>query len=187
MFERFTRESREVLIRSQQEARDRADSSIASHHLLLAILGIGGPAADALAAHGLETAVVTSRVDSHRGRDAIDPEALRSVGIDVDEIRHRTERSFGPGALDEPVTAGSSGRPHRPRRSPGHIPFTLDARESLEQALRSAIRLGQREITPAHLTLGILGCASGLGGRLLAQAVTPELRADLEQATRTPR
>lgn len=63
-----------------------------------------------------------------------DADALRSVGIDLDEVRRNVEDAFGPGALDRGV-------PDAHRSGTRHIPFTRDAKRALELSLREAIHL----------------------------------------------
>jgi hypothetical protein len=46
-----------------------------------------------------------------------DADALRSVGIDLDEVRRTVEETFGPGALERAATADG-------RSWSGHVPFT---------------------------------------------------------------
>ncbi|GMA22609.1 hypothetical protein GCM10025864_03680 [Luteimicrobium album] len=89
---------------------------------------------------------------------------------------------FGPGALDVP-TLGEARRPGRVRRAR----FTPDAKKSLELALREAVRLHDRQITSAHLLLGLLRDPSSPAARTLAAAGADlgALRASAESSRRT--
>jgi ATP-dependent Clp protease ATP-binding subunit ClpA len=90
-----------------------------------------------------------------------DADALRSVGIDLDEVRRTVEESFGPGALERRARRGR-------RLGAGHIPVTAGAKKALELALREAIHLGHRSIATEHLLLGLVrdeGCSAA---RILA-------------------
>ena len=103
MFERFTQDARVVVVRSQEEARELGHDHIGTEHVLLAMLAHGeGTAAQALAACGMTADDVRRRVveGNRTERDPLDPEALASLGIDLDEVRRATEATFGPGALD---------------------------------------------------------------------------------------
>jgi plasmid stability protein len=60
--------------------------------------------------------------------------------------------------------------------SPGQIPFSADAKETLELALRDAQRLGCDAIMPANMLHGILGAKSGKGAELLRAAKPDEER-----------
>jgi ATP-dependent Clp protease ATP-binding subunit ClpA len=164
MFERFTREARQVVVDAQAECRRLHDPGVTSVHLLLALIREDGPLADLLAQHGLSRAAL----DDH----AVD--ALRSIGIDVEAVREAVEREFGRGALDR---AG-----HRK----GHLAFRADAKKCLELSLREAIRLKNREIRVEHLALALLRDPGILLRPILTGLAVdvPSLRLDLEQRLR---
>jgi ATP-dependent Clp protease ATP-binding subunit ClpA len=105
--------------------------------------------------------------------DALDADALASVGIDLDTVRRAADAAFGPGALDR---AG----PSRARR-PGRMVFTADAKKALERAVRATARLRRREISGGHLLIGIIDQGdNGALDLLAASAVDAAgLRADL--------
>ena len=150
MFERFTADARQVVVRAQDEARQLHHGFIGCEHLLLALSGgQDTPAAAALTAFGLQTAELRQRVARFIGPVAgsLDAEALAGLGIDLESVRRAAEASFGPGALDHPPCRGLRA---------GHIPFTPRAKKSLELALRTAVRRKDREITPGHLLLGVI-------------------------------
>jgi ATP-dependent Clp protease ATP-binding subunit ClpA len=163
MFERFTDEARAVVWRSQEVARVMRHTSIGTEHLLLAMLGgSDGPGARALRDRGVEAADIRRRVTALVGApetDALDSDALATLGIDLDEVRRVTEASFGPGALD----AGRAAKG-------GHIPFSKRAKKVLELSLREALRLGHGYIGEGHLLLGLLREGDGLGVQVLVAA-----------------
>lgn len=176
MFERFTRRARQTVITAQDEARRLRHRQIGSEHLLLALTldEEGAAARSVLAELGLTHESAEGQLLRIRGSEALDAEALSSVGIDLEEIRRRVETQFGPGALDEPTPPI---RRRLPRLSQigGGIPFGDDAKLSLEIALREAIRLHDGDIRSAHILLGLLR-ASGLGVRIIeAAGVQPGL------------
>lgn len=84
---------------------------IGTEHLLLALAeDRDSSAARALAelhlsADRIKTEILTliGRCEAPRGR--LDADALSTLGIDLDEVRRRVERTFGPGALER--TAGA--------------------------------------------------------------------------------
>ncbi|NLT54325.1 MAG: Clp protease [Actinomycetales bacterium] len=149
-----------------------------------------------------------------RGDVAIDDAAaLAAIGIDLDRIREAVESRFGEGVLDRPVSGGASGRRglgrllgrrggrRRGRGRPvreldllrstsgegrRHLPFTPAARKALELALREAIRLGSREITEAHLLLGLLRTGEGTAAAVLGRLAVPtaQLRTVVESGLR---
>lgn len=187
MFERFTSDARTVVVGAQECALERGDRSIGTHHLLLAMARRDNRLATVLARHGLTTATITAAAPPDQGA-SIDEDALRSVGVDLDEIRRRTEDAFGAGSLDAAATEPprSGFWPRRQRRQGGHIPFTDDAKQAIENSLREAIGHGDRTITSAHLALGVLATASGKGGRMMASHADGGLRADLIDAIAAP-
>jgi ATP-dependent Clp protease ATP-binding subunit ClpA len=146
MFERFSREARGAVIGAQQVAREAASRTIDTRHVLVALAEGVGPAATALRNAGVDLDRFTTALFSELTAAGLDPEALASLGIDLAEVRERTDAVFGAGALD------------RVGHSPGHIPFTRDAKKALELALRETLRLEQKTIDGRHLLLGIL-CA----------------------------
>ncbi|MFC7877509.1 Clp protease N-terminal domain-containing protein [Isoptericola sp. NPDC057391] len=182
MFERFTKEARAAVVDAQQVARETRSATIDTRHLLAALVGGPGPAADALRATGVDPDdVVAGARRSITSGEALDADALAAVGVDLDAVRRRTDEVFGPGALDR---AGAG----RPRRG-SHIPFTDDAKKALELALREAVRLKDKGIGGGHLLLGVLR-ADCPGRRLLADAAgaagteLPAVRAAVERASR---
>jgi ATP-dependent Clp protease ATP-binding subunit ClpA len=168
MFERFTAQARSVVVQAEQEARELGHRSIATQHILLAMSGRPDSAAgrtlgalELLEAQVREDVRHANRPDDRPPFTDEDAQALRSVGIDLDEVRRTVEDAFGPGALDEDVapTGGELS---------GHIPFTPGSKKALELALREAIHLGHRYIGTEHLLLGLVrdeGCSAA---RILA-------------------
>ncbi|GAA4610153.1 Clp protease N-terminal domain-containing protein [Actinoallomurus liliacearum] len=177
MFERFTDEARQVVKLAQEEARRRRHPFIGTEHLLLAFLDEGhGPAAQALTAQGVTGSDIDRRMTLLTGPpdNGLDPEALATIGIDLDQVREATEASFGPGALNP------RGCHHREVRR-GHIPLTKRAKKILEFALREALALGHNYIGSGHMLLGLLREDHGLAVRLLTDAGVDltALRADV--------
>jgi ATP-dependent Clp protease ATP-binding subunit ClpA len=170
MFERFTRGARDVVVRAQIEARYMGDGHIGTEHLLLGILASVGPAAAALEECGLSVAGVRQllgeipRKTSFSGEP--DPEALATIGIDIDEIRRNVEATFGPGALESTKAA----RARLTRRGRRHIPFNAHAKRALEYALRAALELNHTEIRPEHLLLGALRDPNATATTVLREA-----------------
>ena len=146
MFERFTADARDVVVRAQTVARESGTRSIDARHLLLGLAETAGPAADALASVGLDPAGLARELRSELQSGGLDAEALASVGIDLDAVRASADAVFGKDALDRVGRAAVK----------GHIPFTADAKKSLELALLEAVRLRVQRIDGAMLLLGTL-------------------------------
>lgn len=166
MLEKFTADARQAVTQAREEARLLHHGFIGCEHLLLALSGQdGSPAAASLAAFGLDTGALRARVTelTGPGEGRLDPAALASLGIDLDVVRQAAEASFGPGALDR----------DRSRRG-GRIAFTPPAKRTLELALRTAVKQRDKEISTAHLLLGLLGQGDNAALQVLSGAgVTP--------------
>ena len=180
MFERFTREARQIVVDAQAECRRLHDSRITSVHLMLALAGSDAPLGRLLAEHGITRDGIDTA--ARAGESVLDDRAandLRRLGIDLDAVREAVESNFGPGALDRPA----KGR----RRRGGHLPFTADAKKALELSLREALRLQSKEIRVEHLALGLLRTPGAhLQPVLDALAVdVPALRGVLERRLRS--
>lgn len=197
MFERFTHEARDVVIQAQREARGLHHRWIGTEHLLLALLGRpDAPGVATLTRLGVTAerareAVLAVAGDGAEGLGEQDTEALKALGIDLDEVRKRAEETFGEGALDAPPDAGSGRRFGVFRRKqgdggPGHIPFTPRAKKALELSLREALALKDGFIGTQHLVLGLLRSDDlqtlavferlGIGPRAVRQQVLTDLR-----------
>ncbi|MBO0818560.1 MAG: hypothetical protein J2P30_25790 [Actinobacteria bacterium] len=175
MFERFCQDARRAVVRAREEAVAAGRGEIGCEHLLLGLLAEAGPAATAMTAAGLELTVLRSRLlqASRAESDALDADALASVGIDLDQVRRAAEATFGPGALDRARRARA--------RRPGRMRFTADAKKALELALHAAVGLRHRELTGGHLLIGIIDQGhNGALDLLSAFAIDPAaLRADV--------
>jgi ATP-dependent Clp protease ATP-binding subunit ClpA len=159
MFERFTEDARQVVVRAQEEARAMHSGHLGTEHLLLGLVDRhGSPTAAVLARHGLTPESTAAAVRSFIGSEELDAAALGAVGIDLDAVRDSVEAAFGPGALDVP-------RGTRPPK--GHIPLTPRAKKVLELSLREAIALKSRSIADGHIALGIIREGEGLAMKIV--------------------
>ena len=147
MFERFTRDARDAVVRAQAAARETGSRSIDARHVLLCLAESEGPARSGLEAVGLDVEAFTDQLRIQLSQGGLDAGALASVGIDLDAVRARADAVFGEGALNR-ADRGSWGS--------GHLPFSPDAKKVLELALREAIRLHLNRIDGAMLLLGVL-------------------------------
>jgi len=164
MFERFTAGARAAVVQSQEIARDLGDPRISPAHLVVAVASVADPAAEALAAQGADRAALLDAFDG----DGLDAAALAALGIDLDAVRRRADTVFGAGALDRADRARRAGPAGR--RGAGHVPFTRDAKKTLEVALREAIRLGHKRIEAGHVLLAVVRLSDTDGYALLRRA-----------------
>nr|WP_281373111.1 Clp protease N-terminal domain-containing protein [Kineococcus aurantiacus] len=104
---------------------------------------------------------------------------MRSLGIDLEEVRRRAEESFGPGALER----GPRRRRLFGRGAPStHVPFDRSGKKVLEDSLRAALSLRHKTIGTEHLLLAILGRPEGAAAGVLRAAGV-----DLDRETATER
>jgi ATP-dependent Clp protease ATP-binding subunit ClpA len=181
MFEHFTGDARNTVVQAQQHARRLGHRYIGCEHLLLAAASAGEPASAALRQHGVTPQAVETEIVRLVGLgqvadlfNALDREALASIGIDLDAVRERAEAAFGPDAFTRvgPSTCRKR-RPRHPRRAgrdqhansggyaTGHIPFTPRAKQSLADSLREAKARHDSYIGVEHLTLALVAMNHG--------------------------
>lgn len=199
MFELFTAEARDALLGAQLEARALSHDHIGTEHLLLGLLRIPAGETPRLAARepadigprvlaGLGITLDQARAEVQEmtsgeepGLAEADAEALRSIGIDVNEVRRRVEETFGPGALDGP--AGGGGRRWSSAPIGTGPTFTPRAKRVMEAALRESMTLGHRHIGTEHVLLAVAasdGLSADILRRLGADPLTVRTRV-LEQ------
>ena len=166
MFDRFTPVARQVVARAQDEARSLAHPWIGTEHLLLGVLeATGSIASSVLADAGVTAAGIRGVLEQVAGRGDLcneDAAALRSVGIDLDEVRRAAEANFGPGVLDQ-LAAPSCRRRRRLRKGrrrrnaeQTERPFMPRAKRAFERARREAVEQDSGVIDVEQLLLGLL-------------------------------
>jgi ATP-dependent Clp protease ATP-binding subunit ClpA len=189
MFERFDPAARQVVTEARAHATRLGQPPVGTQHLLLALLTVPGPVAEALTARGLTADVVEAETARHLTESPTEPdrEALRAIGIDLDDVRSSVESAFGSGALERARLGRLEARRRwiRPpwrwrRRPPQHrlvrcqsYPFAPRSKKVLELSLREALRLKARSITPTHIGLGLLREGQGLACAILASRGVP--------------
>jgi hypothetical protein len=161
LWQRLTPQGREVIRLAFIESGEFAHPCLAGEHVLLGVLRHGtNEAADLLRAYGLDLATVRAELLRFGPTLApyVDPAgALRTLGIDVDEIRRRLETTFGI-----PVVHAAERRVRRrPRWRGGHarprpLCVYLLAKRSFHIAVRFANRRGDAGIGPEHLLYGVV-------------------------------
>ncbi len=110
-----------------------------------------------------------------RERDGIAAEALTTLGLTLDKVRHcaqsSTDRAHG-----EPETEDLSPPAWAP---PSRLPFSRRGREALEQSLREAVSLGDEQLGVEHLLLALLRDGGSRAVQCLERLrVTPEMVED---------
>jgi ATP-dependent Clp protease ATP-binding subunit ClpA len=166
MFERFTSSARGTVVRAWNEAVQAGHDRVGTEHVVIALAEDTGIAGEVLRDAGVTANALRSalRETSSTPDVELDADALRTLGIDLDNVRRSVEETFGAGALDIAARAGDRARG---RQRGGHVPFSPDAKKGLERAVRQALTLGQNRLASEHLLLGVLDVEDGLGAQLL--------------------
>jgi ATP-dependent Clp protease ATP-binding subunit ClpA len=147
MFERFTRNARVVVIGAQDVATRRRAPVVRPAHLLESLVSTDGILAmqvlAGLGASGDEVRRVVRGLASEYsdGLDADDAEALKLLGIDLDEVIRRIDADLNDGCGPLPK---------------GHKRFAKESKKVLELSLREALRLGDGFIGTEHILLALI-------------------------------
>jgi ATP-dependent Clp protease ATP-binding subunit ClpA len=142
--ERFTKEARQAVREAVKIAEQEQAGEILPQHVLLALLDV----TPVLAGFRLARSDIEAAFEDARRRGGLtntDVDALRSLGIDVDQIVDNVERSLGEGALVKT----------KQRRWFG-MPFGAAAKEALVRSLREARDLGHDHLGNEHIVLALL-------------------------------
>ena len=123
-FDKFTQRARNVLVRAQQEAQRLAHPNIGTEHLLLGLV---------------------------REDEGMAGQVLKSLGIELDQVRQAVEERIGHGYQ---VVLGEIG-------------LTPRAKRVLELAVEEARHLHHHYIGTEHLLLGMLREGEGIGAGVL--------------------
>jgi ATP-dependent Clp protease ATP-binding subunit ClpA len=139
MFERFTRPARAVVESASAYAQQTSSGETRPEHLLHGLLE--DPtclAVRVLAEVGAPLDGLRAEL-ARRRQEYVDAEALRVIGIDLEEVARRIEHNLG----------GRSARKGRPR-------FSRASKKALELSLREALALRHNYIGTEHLLLGLV-------------------------------
>jgi ATP-dependent Clp protease ATP-binding subunit ClpA len=153
MLERFTRNARDIVLRAHEVARRTGAPEVLPSHLFETVVAADGVLAvhvlEDLGAPRDEVRQVVRGLTGHLpgGLSEDDAEALRLLGIDLDDVVRRIDHDLG-GTPGQPPGAGQA-RHSRPR-------FAKSSKKVLELALREAIRLGDGFIGTEHVLLGLV-------------------------------
>jgi ATP-dependent Clp protease ATP-binding subunit ClpA len=175
MFERFTADSRQVVVDAQAFARRLGHRWIGTEHLLYAIAASPSEIGDVLRARD----VTPERVEQEFLRligpspspGELDRDALAAIGIDLDIVQARVEAVFGAGALAPcPQQRRRWPRSRHQGRGPvtGHIPFTKRSKKCLELTVREAQAVHSGSIGIEHMAAALLVMSDGVPSRILA-------------------
>jgi ATP-dependent Clp protease ATP-binding subunit ClpA len=173
MWDRLAPDARAVMHRALAEADRLGHGYLGDEHVLLGLLGDpDGRGAVVLREAGLDTAGARTELARLTAAGLIpqcqadEAAALRSVGIDVEQVRERLSAVFGAEAVGRAVCRAS----RRPwwqgggRRRTPLCGRPLFVKRALELAAGHAGAAGEQMIGPEHLLYGVLRDAADLYG-----------------------
>lgn len=156
--ERFTRAARQAVTDAVKEAERESAPEVGRTHMLLALLDSPVLAGFDLSREEIEGALRAARRKG--GLSEADTEALRGLGIDIDQIVDSIEQSLGEGALATMKT-------RKKRWLFGeHKPFEPELKKTLERSLFEAKDIGHNYLGDEHLVLALIA-----GGGLVAEVL----------------
>jgi ATP-dependent Clp protease ATP-binding subunit ClpA len=153
--ERFTKEAREAVRKAVADAERVHAGEVGVEHLLLALLDT-----PVLAGFDLPREELEAEFRDYRRKGGLtkaDADALRGLGIDVDQVIDSVEQSLGSGVL----------RPG-PRRRWFGMPLEPEFKKALEKSLREARDLGHNHLGNEHIVLALLQ-GKGIVAEVLAE------------------
>jgi Clp amino terminal domain, pathogenicity island component len=199
MPEQLTGEARQVVDRASGQARRLGHGFVGGEHLLYGLAGADGEVGAVLRERG----VTPERVEAEFTRligpratpsgslfDALDRDALTTIGIDLDAVRERLEAAFGPGALAPDAPAPRRWRRPRPGQRPGPVtgpvPLTRKARKCLDGSRRQAQADPGGQLGAQHIALALLAMDDGVPHRILSAigASAPRLGSEIRDRCR---
>jgi hypothetical protein len=165
VIERLTDHARRVLDLAEEEASRFRHRYVGPEHVLLGILREGASgAAELLRARGMELEAAQAGLGRLAEQGVVaspalsDAELLSMLGIDLDAVRQRTQRTFGSQAVARATREATRAR----RRGVGRVAWTplcgppFLAKRVVGLAHRQAGAFGSVGIGPELLLLGVL-------------------------------
>jgi ATP-dependent Clp protease ATP-binding subunit ClpA len=165
VFERFTQPAHRVVELANQEADRLRHGYLGPEHVLVGIVRqADSPAGRVLRARGLDLEAVRGELDRLVERGILPgPERnhaalLDSLGVDLEAVRRTAEEAFGQEAVGQATRRVSRRRWWR-GGGPGWTPLcgkAAVAKRALHLASAEADALGQHDIGPEHVLLGLV-------------------------------
>lgn len=160
LLSRFSEEAMGTLTLAESEAIGLGYAFIGSEHLLLGALAGGGRVTSILAESGMTLEAMREAVAAKSPKgpysEKRDEHLLKTLGIELSQVKTAVEEEFGPGALQVP---------------PGRPPFTPRSKRTLEFALRLADTAGSNEVSTEHIVLALLEDREGMAARIISEKV----------------
>jgi hypothetical protein len=176
VFERCDDAALRVVDSAIGAARGLGHNYLGTEHVLFALAEhrdlLPSRVASMLPAADVIRSAIVSVIGESLRRDA---EVLRTVGIDLEEVRSAVRRTFGEEAIARLAQRGVH-QPWQPWRRPsrrctsllaGNLTVATRLKRAFEIASRHAERRPARQIDPACLLLGVVEVEGALANRLL--------------------
>lgn len=175
MFDRCDPDTRAIIDAALDEAGRRGQPYLGTEHLLLALSRRRELLPDDVAAQLPAPEAISSALAAEVGEPAHpDTELLKTVGIDLNQVRLAVRRTFGDDAVER-LGRRRVHQPWQPWRRPsrrctsllaGTVTVSRRAKEALDRAGTAAGRT-QQLISPVALLGGMLDVDDALSNRLL--------------------
>lgn len=176
MFDRCDGNARIVVNAALEESRGRGHNWLGTEHVLLAIAGHRDLLPADVATLLPDAEAVAAALGATLGPGRRDAELLKSVGIDLDQVRSAARRTFGDEAVERirrPVH-----QPWQPWRRPsrrctsllvGGLSVAPRLKRAFEAALKHAERRGLHAIDPLSLLRAMVEVEDAMSNRLLRE------------------
>lgn len=176
MFDRCDANTMRVVDAAITAARELGHNYIGSEHVLLGFATNREVLPPAVASMLPEPDRIRSAIASMVGEpDRRDADVLRSVGIELDEVRSAVRRTFGDDVMER-LGRRRVHQPWQPWRRPsrrctsllaGSMGMAPRLKRAFEGARHEADRRDQRSIEPTMLLLAVIDVEDALANRLL--------------------
>ncbi|GAA2760859.1 Clp protease N-terminal domain-containing protein [Actinopolymorpha rutila] len=157
MLDHWPPPARQVMELANQESDQMRHSYVGCEHILAALATYPAHATDVLIRNGLDVASIRSELDRLVDEGVLPPpwrndaDLLRTLGVDLDAVRHNLEAAFGADAMERATRRAS-------RRTGWHglAGKPLLIKRAFQFAGEERRRLGHTQMTSEHILLGLL-------------------------------
>ncbi|MCA1843519.1 MAG: hypothetical protein LC792_10115 [Actinobacteria bacterium] len=177
MFDRCDADTAAVIDRAVEESRRLGHDWLGTEHVLLVVAqqpDLLPQAAARLLPDAAEIRAALARLVSAPPPTAT-PELLKTVGVDLDQVRAAVRQTFGDEALER-LSRRRVHQPWQPWRRPsrrcthllsGSMSMAPGLKQAFERARKEADRRDKCAIAPATLLIGMIDVEDALSNRLL--------------------
>jgi ATP-dependent Clp protease ATP-binding subunit ClpA len=178
VFERCDTDTITIIDTAIDEARRLGHNYLGTEHLLFALVRRRDLLPDAVGSFLPEADILSSVLESFLAEPpSADADLLKTLGIDLEQVRAAVRQTFGSEALDR-LGRRRVHQPWQPWRRPrrrctsilgGSMGVAPRVKQALDYARRDADRRHQAAITPAGLLLGMVEVEDAVSNKLLGR------------------